>query len=879
MLWALSLPDNLRDELTAQEVAEAAWLEDDAVGATAQAEHLLDLLIQSGFPVRREKRSRGGEEITVYGYESSVVQANPVKFFAPLKKKYLQDIPRQDEKWIESLFWDLTVITPEAQAELQVNGGIFSAFAPPDKRTSQERANNAPPRYSFPHRSAASTKRVHKIAYGGEVVACDRWRDEFGEEIKNADQHFRIAYLCTKPEETDDVIAAGLNDARVVVCRPDALNQESRDALADMLAAQEMKKNCAAPNQGSLREYADGKRRDAIKSILKCQQDEFRRGKVLTQKGYGIPAIEVFAQPKEREELLAARILEKSYDVPLFSPKDLKKDFTDNDARKLFAGLFTKEPAGAEKDAIINFGPGTELTERSHPSEYNPQHSQAIEKIRGILVGAADKPINDIKTALCRAPYGLTPELVTLYLLALVRSGGWEISLNPTTQIQLSNGKPLPANRLTPHTLGLVKWNTQLERALLGARIIASVQKGWDEVLPFARVLDDSLKPAPTPEEEIERNEQLVGILTKLKQEVPNIESSTRALAAKLGGVVPRSFVEVCARLKALATSESYQQFDAAVRESYDERDKFGEAFAEYANARKLSERALELGQSHDYLAAACEVNTPVDTKREALAIQLNFEALFAAPHVTGAFLDAFRQWQQQYVHAYRVAHRAYYENLGQLATAVEPFGPRAIALSRLNAVSELGPPYPGTANITVDFERLQEALWLCPDAAEADVAGVNATCPKCQWKPDRTLPQAEYDRLNKGVSQGFADRFQRLKDTSISTILRKAGAEKERADLTTLLEIIQLADADRLANVMTEDLAAFLRQLLQEANIVQESVTLAPIIEQIGAIEEDRVDEAISRFMSLLRNAIKDAKAKHGVGKRVRIFLRMDNA
>jgi len=73
----------------------------------------------------------------------------------------------------------------------------------------------------------------------------------------------------------------------------------------------------------------------------------------------------------------------------------------------------------------------------------------------------------------------------------------------------------------------------------------------------------------------------------------------------------------------------------------------------------------------------------------------------------------------------------------------------------------------------------------------------------------------------------------------------------------------------------MTDNLASFLRQLLQEANIVQESISLDPILQQIGAIEEDRVDEAISKFTGLIRNAIKDAKTKHGTGKRVRIFLR----
>jgi hypothetical protein len=271
LLWVVSLPDNLRDGLTAQEVAEAAWLQDDAVGATAQAEHLLEVLIQSGFPVRKEKKSRGGEEVAVYTYETSVVQANPVKFFAPLKKKYLQDLKRLDEKWIESLFWDVTMLTPEAQAELHVDGGIFGKCAPNDLRTQSERASNAPIRFSFPHRSGASTRRVHKVAYGGEIVVCDHWLEEFGEEIEHSDQHFRIVYICSKPSKTDEVITSALKDTRIAVCHAETLKQETRDALADLLAAQEMKKNCAAPNQGSLREYAETKHNAAIKAILKCQ--------------------------------------------------------------------------------------------------------------------------------------------------------------------------------------------------------------------------------------------------------------------------------------------------------------------------------------------------------------------------------------------------------------------------------------------------------------------------------------------------------------------------------------------------------------------------------------------------------------------------------
>ena len=215
-----------------------------------------------------------------------------------------------------------------------------------------------PAAFSFPHRAAASTRRVNKTSYSGEVVVSDRWREEFGKEIENPDQHFRLVYLTERPTIDDTKITADLKDLRIAVCRPEIFSEETHEALADLLAAEQMKRNCSAPNQSTLREYAEDKRRAAVKTALKCQQNEYQRGKILTQKGYGIPSADIFISAKGREEGLAARLLEKAYDTPLFSPKDLKKEFTDADAKKLFSGLFHKEPANAGKDAGSEFRSG-----------------------------------------------------------------------------------------------------------------------------------------------------------------------------------------------------------------------------------------------------------------------------------------------------------------------------------------------------------------------------------------------------------------------------------------------------------------------------------------------------------------------------------------
>jgi hypothetical protein len=875
-LWAMSLPDNLRDGMMAVEVAEVAWLMDDAVGATAQAEHLLTKLVQGGFPVRADKKTRDGKEVVVYSYETSVAQDNPVRHFGPLKKKAKEEIKVQDLKWAESLFWQLPDITPEAQAELGVYGGILTDFQPSDQRSAKDKQDGKPAMYQFPHTAATSTKRVYKVQYSGEVIVSDRWRAEFGDEIKNVDEHFRIIYLTAKPDVDDGKITAALKDARTVACRPESLSEDTREALADLMAAEQMKRNSSAPNQTSLREYAETRRREAVKAILKCQLDEFRRGKVLTQKGYGIPAAEVFKLSKEREADLGGRLIEKAYDTPLFSPKDFKKDFTDGDAKKVYAGLFHKDRANAERDAVQNFGVGLELAVKSHPTDFKPDASQALTRIREHMTGRTDVPLAELKASFCKAPFGLTESMVVLYACSLVKTGGHELVLNAATPISMANEKPLPGNKLTTHALALCDWNAKLDKALLGGRLIVSVQKGWNEVLPYARVLDDSLKPVATPDEEPQRNEQLLAILGKLKLEVPEVDKSLTALASKLSGSVPKALTETCARVTGLAASGSFQEFDAAVRESYPTRDDFAKAFDQYINGRLLRDRAFDLSQAQDYVSGACDIDGPVDFQRKSLLGFFAFDALLKAPAVIPARIDTFEKWKTSYVHSYRKGHRAYYEELSKLETGLDALKPKARALVKMNTIVELGPPLPTMSTVAADLAGVERRLYVCPDAVEAAINGAEPTCPKCSWTPAVQPPAAEVEKLTALVASALADRFQRFKDAAIGSILKKAAEKGDRPDLTKLLEIVQLANADALAGVLTDDLVDFLRKLLYDENLVQEEISLGPIVSDVGAIEEDHIDEAVEKFAKLLTKAVKDAKAKHGKSKRVRIFLRL---
>ena len=194
-----------------------------------------------------------------------------------------------------------------------------------------------------------------------------------------------------------------------------------------------------------------------------------------------------------------------------------------------------------------------------------------------------------------------------------------------------------------------------------------------------------------------------------------------------------------------------------------------------------------------------------------------------------------------------------------------------------MNSISELGPPLIGTTSVPQRLKELENALFRCPDAEEAGIDGSEALCPKCQWRPSVRPQAAELDNVTSLISQGLADRFLRFKDATVSSILHQAAEQGQQPDLKELLQIIQLSNADQLAGFLNDELLAFLRKTLYDENLVSEQIPLAPIIQQVGAIDESRVDEAVSAVARLLTNAIRDAKAKHGPNKRVRVFLTLD--
>ena len=86
------------------------------------------------------------------------------------------------------------------------------------------------------------------------------------------------------------------------------------------------------------------------------------------------------------------------------------------------------------------------------------------------------------------------------------------------------------------------------------------------------------------------------------------------------------------AHYRGLVIATSYQEFDAAVRESYADQEAFAAAHAQYDKARTVRDRAFHVSQMADYLHKACAVEEDIEFERTSLLHMLGFESLLHDP-------------------------------------------------------------------------------------------------------------------------------------------------------------------------------------------------------------------------------------------------------
>ena len=276
----------------------------------------------------------------------------------------------------------------------------------------------------------------------------------------------------------------------------------------------------------------------------------------------------------------------------------------------------------------------------------------------------------------------------------------------------------------------------------------------------------------------------------------------------------------------------------------------------EIASVRCLIEdsgSAEQLAAMRSYLEAAVvdDAGAELAADRAVAREQLSFVTLLQQPHRFDSLRATFEMFRHAYARAYLRHHAAYGQAADRLHTSLEGAQAAAQALARLNTLRPLGVPV-GQQALDA-YERLRGLPACAAGALEASLRE-QPRCPECNVTLADAPPAKEAARTVQELHRALATQQARLASEAVRRILARGG---QRID--QFLQIAQAADSAALAQVLDDELLAFLRDLLAEP--VVPTPEALDLFEQLAraypVIDEAQVDAAVQTLRELLIEAI----------------------
>jgi hypothetical protein len=695
---------------------------------------------------------------------------------------------------------------------------------------------------------------VHNgIEYNGELLLSNTWRGELGRKIEREDVHFRIVTL-TKQQR---VPLKDIEDERLAVCIPAQPSPEAKRLDRKYRTIREKRATYTAEEQ------------ELIAKLLREQTSSYAAGCIITKSQLPIEPEQVFSADDNqiRFDLIASALLANAYPDSPIDALALSKPISAKTPGLVFNGFFGPQDDLEAKKALEDFAVALGLAQPDNPDKFAPQNCPVFAILAAELKEHGDSlAIPDLYRKLA-THYGLPRNLITLYLLCFVHHGHpvVELRLKPDHGLVLRCGERFAQNELTAPYIAEVRWRGELwqDWQSLGY----SKEPLWNVTLPYARAIEQTFTASTTPEE-IKHQEGL--LLAKIEELETTLEQTTSMLKLMTAGLGPPPDKEVLAaveRLSHLSRCKSYQHFYQTVQQEYRAPSALAEDMSLHRRLCQLSEIAPEVLKVKAYLDSVVlrESDGELTMDRLSLLEQLTLDNLLAAPHLWPSIEALFDWFKPRYGDIYQSFHSNYNRELASLHSGLLAVKVKLEALHRLNSITELGPP-------------LAEELWHEYETLLAEARPCSATkvpieeqplCPYCGLTLNATPPRKIEQFLDR-LHQALREQHRRLSAEAIRQILSQD--KEHRVD--QFIKVIQTSDLSSLANVLDDELVAFLRQLLAEAETTSQWCPILKTLSQkFPAIEEGQIDELLSEFARELRSAFDLAK-KQNPGKRVWIII-----
>jgi len=702
-----------------------------------------------------------------------------------------------------------------------------------------------------------TTVEFRKIEYPGEVIVTKRWRSEYGEKITD-DTHFRVIIL-TRPNDIDN---SEIKDYRIAICVPTKLPEASFESARDYLTLTEMEKDYkdkTGTDAEEVRGWLISKRAEVIREMLRKQLGQYKSGEIITAHGLGIDEKKVFQLNKMDKilEQLIPVILSDAYAKPIVDSQAFLKIFSSREAKNIFEGLFKKATSPAAVSACRNYAIALKFSKADNPSHFTPSSNKVFE----ILEEKVKEEVQIWKILEELRAQGLTDELTALYILAFVyKTPNAEVSLKPSHKQQIQ--------KISSSTLQKVEWRANVWNEFDTLYLTADIK--WEDVLPFAKIINSDLKLATFHDEILNQERQLILSINDIKNQIPRIEENISILSTKLSESLPESKTKALNEIKTIFQAADYREFFNPFKdkERYPEVNTFKAVYEEFKKIQEVADHGTEIVTMKAYLD---EMEIPEKDSLSgdcfSLKGQLNLSSFLNNPSLIGTIRERFKRLQESYTTRYQIYHRDYHKKIRKLRERLEDMNLKIAAVARLEAILDIGSSYGKV--LETKYKNVDSKIMICANPDPVSVENM-PFCQQCRLKLTSEVPDEEVEGIIKEVEKSLYSNAKKLSQALTKTILERDTGKQ----LDKLLKIIQVSDLIKLSETLTDELVKYIKQLFEEANIATESVgIISRLKDRFSYIDEENIEELLKAFREELQKAIDEAKKKHK-GKKVRISL-----
>ncbi|OQB75412.1 MAG: hypothetical protein BWX92_02642 [Deltaproteobacteria bacterium ADurb.Bin135] len=671
--------------------------------------------------------------------------------------------------------------------------------------------------------------------------------------------HFRLVYVLNKGAS----ITGSLLDSRSVVVEAAELSEKVKDMVITYLAAKQLMKDYGpdkqkGPDAMQIRAFAETTHADALADILRYQLEPFQKGTAHTKDGLNLDLLVAMTKPTpdQRHAALIRPTLENAYKEfsNVFETVKIEKVISPADSKNLFTGLVQSDvSAKAVRSTLEQKAVGLGLATAEDPKKLNSKYSHFFQLLDDRLQKSPAIIIWNLLKEMAYPPYGIPPQLCMTLLLIYVRSrvvpSQVEIQLNPQHNVVTQNGQRLKSNRITRAGVVDVKYQSDMEKHVESLVVVSGPD--WNNVQPFAKLIWEDAKPASNPHD---IDIQVNTFLSHMAKQAPAIHSMTvnlKALSDSTGDPLAKEDTDLLQKVEELFTSEDLDVFDAKRRAFAPDIAEFKKEFDRVHALRHLAGLSTQVVSMLSQLKGA-DVGSDQSLlmERDLLVPRYRLTSLISSPSGVASLLNETEKFLQHLHTAEDVQRKRNQETLEKIKIHLNETEILLQGIGKLNQILTIGPP---------QGHDLADAYDALRKSVDRELSGESTEHHKLSYVP----PKDEAEQLRKRTQGILSNRLSVLRGQ-----LEKVIQERNKDDIKTLLDLLQLNKLNNVAANLTPAVIETMQKILDDANT---QVIKTRVIDCITSDFSVLAQGDIDRFLDQLRNLLeKEFTEQKKEGKKI---------